>query len=420
LLEFFTPFGGGSAAPARLSIAAWVRLLVVLPLVMAPAWWTWRSFGDALYGSDELRHAWEAQLMTFVAANAAILVIGRRGERHAGLLRAMTYASLCCEIGSGVLTSHLLGTLTSTAIGLAVLVVAAYRIFFDYRLGLAAALLGAGSFVVAGWLELSGRWTLTAAVEGHVVYQHPELAASVLHAGAATIVLAFFLVNYSVNQTLKLHRYITEVVLRRYLPPDLVKRAAVGELRLDAEPERRTVTVMFTDLVGFTELSEELGADQVGRVLNGYLSLLATLAHEAGGTVDKFVGDAVMVVFGAPEQLPAAEQALRAVTLAERIHRAVATLDAPAPLRARTGINTGDVVVGNFGSEVRSDYTVIGPAVNLAARLESASQPGRTLVGAATAELLGDFPLEDAGELHLKGIAQPVRAYFVAIPADTA
>ncbi|WP_437895250.1 adenylate/guanylate cyclase domain-containing protein [Sorangium sp. So ce124] len=173
---------------------------------------------------------------------------------------------------------------------------------------------------------------------------------------SAGIFLVFFASNYAVNQTAKLHRYLTESVLRRYLPPSLVERA----------------------------------------------------------TVDKFVGDAVMIVFGAPDPLDPAEQARRCVALARDLQSTLPRLGDGVRLVARAGINTGDAVVGNFGSLARSDYTVIGPAVNIAARLETASEPGRILIGESTAKLLdGAVPLEAAGELRLKGVAAPVRAFYV-------
>jgi adenylate cyclase len=203
-------------------------------------------------------------------------------------------------------------------------------------------------------------------------------------------------------------------VLHRYLPPSLVEKAARGSLDLDAPPERRVITVMFTDVVGFTPLTERLGPQVIGELLDGYLGTIADIAHAHGATVDKFIGDCVMIVFGAPERMEPEEQANRCVKLAREIHRAVRQLDGDHPLQARTGINTGEAVVGNFGSHARSDYTSLGPAVNVAARLESASSPDRILLGPETASLLGDgLPLESAGSLELKGVAGTVEAWLV-------
>ena len=116
-----------------------------------------------------------------------------------------------------------------------------------------------------------------------------------------------------------------------------------------------------------------------------------------------------------PEHLDPKEQAKRAVALAKEIHREIPMRYQDHKLRARTGINTGEVVAGNFGSERRSDYTVIGPAVNIAARLESKSKDGRILIGPTTAELLeNSVTLETIGKIKLKGVSEPIEAYFVA------
>ena len=173
-------------------------------------------------------------------------------------------------------------------------------------------------------------------------------------------------------------------------------------------------SVLFTDVVGFTALSEQLGAARVGEVLNAYLTRVAEVAHAHGATIDKFVGDAAMLVYGAPEHLAPEEQARRAVELARALIATTDALGGDPRLQIRVGIHTGEAVVGSFGSPHRSDYTVIGPAVNLASRLESACSPGRILVSADTAALLGEEAIEgEVGPLRLKGIGEPVTAYFV-------
>ena len=147
------------------------------------------------------------------------------------------------------------------------------------------------------------------------------------------------------------------------------------------------------------------------------LAEVADLAHRHGATVDKFIGDCAMVVFGAPEPLPPEEQVRRALALATEIHACIPRIGAEHGLQARTGINIGESVVGNFGSVNRSDYTVIGPAVNVAARLEGKSRPGAILVGAsAVAHLPDRTGLVSAGELQLKGVSAPVEGFFYTPP----
>ena len=181
-----------------------------------------------------------------------------------------------------------------------------------------------------------------------------------------------------------------------------------------SDSKRKLAAIVFTDIVGFTKLSERLGPEALGDLLNRLLGEIADVAMEHGATVDKFIGDCVMVVFGAPEVCSPEDQARRCVALAQTIHERVNEVGAEYQLQARTGLNTGDVVVGNFGSASRSDYTVLGPAVNVAARLESASQPNRILIGPESARLLGgSVQLEAAGLLKLKGISESVEAWFV-------
>jgi class 3 adenylate cyclase len=171
---------------------------------------------------------------------------------------------------------------------------------------------------------------------------------------------------------------------------------------------------MFTDIVGFTALSEKLGPEALGELLGQLLGEVADLSMKHGATVDKFIGDCVMVVFGAPEPMPPKEQATRCVNLALAIHERIKSLGDQHDLHARTGINTGEVVVGNFGSMARSDYTVLGPTVNIAARLESHSEPDCILIGPQTADSVqGLFELETAGPLSLKGVSHPVESFFV-------
>lgn len=420
--EFFTGLGAPPASPRRLAMAAKVQLFVALPIIMLPSGFVlWGHLGRAAHPVAGARAlvTWWIMAAVFALASGGVILLWRRAgcERW---LRGLGYVAVAMAVATNQVSSHTAGTLTTHAPLFAVLTVAVYRVFLDYRTGLFAVLLACTLFAGCAGLELAGvlpRASLHPQAYTHVFYVTPSAAAIVIQEVIGGLLLAFFAVNFGVNQAVKLHRYITESVLRRYLPPALVARAARGELRLDAPPERRVVTVMFTDLCGFTALSERLGADRVAALLNRFLSRMADLAHAHGGTVDKFVGDAVMVVFGAPEPLEPGEQARRCVRLAQELQAELPRLGEDVAIEARTGINTGEAVVGNFGSLARSDYTVIGPSVNVAARLESAGQPGRILVGETTARLLdGTVPLDPERELILKGVSEPVRASFVALP----
>jgi GAF domain-containing protein/class 3 adenylate cyclase/ActR/RegA family two-component response regulator len=217
----------------------------------------------------------------------------------------------------------------------------------------------------------------------------------------------------------KLNLYLTETVLGRFLPPTMVKKAAAGTLTLELQPEPRLVTIVFTDIVGFTPLSNQLQARGIAQLLNQYLGEMSQVIFANGGTIDKFIGDAVLCLFGAPEELDPDEQVRRAVATArdmlatlDRLNRGWMEAGMPA-VQFRCGIHQGDAVVGLFGSRERSDYTAIGPCVNIAARLQEAAKANHILVSAKVASYLDPAQLESMGDLTLKGVAEPVRAYTV-------
>ncbi|MEC9389671.1 MAG: adenylate/guanylate cyclase domain-containing protein, partial [Myxococcota bacterium] len=159
--------------------------------------------------------------------------------------------------------------------------------------------------------------------------------------------------------------------------------------------------------------SERLGPGRMSAVLNEYLSVMNDVIFRHDGTIDKFIGDAIMVLFGAPLELSPEEQARRACACALDMQRAMASMqplfaEAGIPdLSMRIGIHQGDAVVGNFGSEQRSDYTAIGPTVNLASRIESACTPGEVFVSEAIRALLPEPAVASTGSFELKGVDGP-------------
>ena len=216
----------------------------------------------------------------------------------------------------------------------------------------------------------------------------------------------------------------TRAMFAQYVPPAVVSRliAQPGLMRLGGEA--REVTLMFTDLANFTTLSEQLSAEQTVEVLTGYFNAMTPIVHATGGTVDKFIGDAVMAFWGAP--LDDAQHAAHAVAAAMAMQQAmqplVADLQARGlpPIHMRIGLHTGRVVVGNVGSEQRFSYTAIGDAVNLAARLEGANKAFGTsiLLSAATAaQLPAGAALRALDDVIVKGKTEPVRVFT---PCDDA
>ncbi len=217
----------------------------------------------------------------------------------------------------------------------------------------------------------------------------------------------------------QLNTYLTESVLRRFLPPSMVQKAASGELSLDLRPEPRLITILFSDIVGFTQLANTLRSRRVAEVLNQYLTEMTQAVFDNGGTVDKFVGDAIVAMFGAPEDLTPNEQVRRAIATARQMLQALDRLNQNweeqglPRVQFRCGIHQGTAVVGMFGGNLRSDYTAIGPSVNIASRLQEAADPGTILVSAAVADYLHDDEIVKFRPLELKGIDETVLTFMV-------
>jgi len=228
------------------------------------------------------------------------------------------------------------------------------------------------------------------------------------------------------RRVVELNTYLTESVLKRFLPTVLVQKAAAGDLTLDLRPEPRLITVLFSDIVGFTQLANTLRSRRVAELLNEYLECMTKVVFDNGGTVDKFMGDAILALYGAPEELTPNEQVRRAVNTARAMHRSLSQLnqrwreqgvfesDGRSGVQFRCGIHQGTAVVGMFGSAERADYTAIGPSVNIAARLQAAAVPGTILVSAAVADYLQDEEITKGSPLKLKGVDETVLTFAVS------
>lgn len=209
--------------------------------------------------------------------------------------------------------------------------------------------------------------------------------------------------------------------LCKYVSPQVYEMIFSGKHKVRLETQRKKLTVYFSDIKGFTELTEEMEAEALTDLLNNYLTEMSNIAIKYGGTIDKFVGDSIMVFFGDPKSKGAKKDAMAAVSMAIAMRKHMKVLrqqwrsqGISKPLEIRMGINTGYCTVGNFGAESRMDYTIIGKDVNLASRLESSAEPNEILISYETYSLIKDVIMcRDKGNISVKGFSRPVAIYQV-------
>lgn len=211
------------------------------------------------------------------------------------------------------------------------------------------------------------------------------------------------------------------IKIAKYISPQIYKSIFSGQRDVTIATERKKLTVFFSDIKDFTATAERLQPEDLTDLLNEYLTAMSAVASEYGGTVDKFIGDAILVFFGDPETLGVKEDAEACLRMAVAMQSRLAELNVEwrskgieNPFQARMGINTGYCNVGNFGSEDRMDYTIIGAEANLAARLQQTAQPGEIVLSFETYALVRDLVKATPREgITMKGISREVVPYAV-------
>lgn len=209
--------------------------------------------------------------------------------------------------------------------------------------------------------------------------------------------------------------------LSRYLSPPIYDALIEGTSSAELGSRRRKLTVFFSDIIGFTARTERMEPEDLSFHLNSYLGTMSTITERHGGTLDKFVGDAVLIFFGDPQTRGVGEDAVACVAMACEMRDAIQALilewersGIEPGFAVRIGIATGYCTVGNFGSDRRMEYTVIGNSVNLASRLESNAEPGQILISEETHLLVKDeFECESMEPIQAKNVARPVINYAV-------
>jgi len=215
--------------------------------------------------------------------------------------------------------------------------------------------------------------------------------------------------------------------ISRYLSPQIYKSIFSGQKDVTIQTERKKLTIFFSDIQDFTATTERLQPEEITALLNEYFTEMSKIALSHGGTIDKFVGDAMLIFFGDPETRGDAEDAKACLRMAIEMQDRIAGLNAKwrnagieQPFRVRMGINTGYCNVGNFGSDDRMDYTIIGAEANLAARLQAVAQAGHIVVSYETYALVRDAVVAQAlPPITMKGISREVVPYAISGVLDS-
>ena len=209
--------------------------------------------------------------------------------------------------------------------------------------------------------------------------------------------------------------------LAKYLSPQIYKSIFEEKQEVKSVHSRKNLTIFFSDIIQFTDLTDTMEPEKLAKVINSYLSEMTTIAVKSGGTIDKFIGDAIMVFFGDPETEGEVQDALKCVEMAilmrqrvEELQKHWKKMGVKNGLGIRMGISTGFCTVGNFGSDLRLDYTVLGSPVNLAARLQSAAEKNGILIDENTNNLINDVvQTEKNNTITPKGFVRPIDTFIL-------
>ena len=212
----------------------------------------------------------------------------------------------------------------------------------------------------------------------------------------------------------KINKLITSMKI--YLSPQLFDSIVHSNKDISLSYKRKRLTIFFSDIVGFTQLTDMMEPEILSDLLNQYLDAMSSIAIRYGGTIDKFIGDAIMIFFGDPEFIDDETHAKQCVRMAVEMQEKIRELSevwvdrgSPQGLSVRMGINTGYCTVGNFGSKDRMDYTIIGGQVNIASRLEKIAENNSIYISGSTYSLVRDIvDVEEPAKIEVKGIHFPV------------
>jgi adenylate cyclase len=306
-----------------------------------------------------------------------------------------------------ILTENFLRELSPYEMATVEIILLGFVAFFALRLSSRGLWVGA-LLLIIGFLTLTG-----------AVFLYGNLILNIVRPTMITLISVFGVLVYRfINE--EREKEATQRSFEAYLPPSVVKRQLAHPESI-FEVQKKELTIMFTDIKSFTTYSSVMSPDQIQNFLAEYFDAMVQIVFKYEGTVDKYIGDGLMVFFGAPEPQP--DHAVRCVKAAIEMQVKCRELkekwvrEGLFPLKIRVGINTGEVVVGNMGTRKKLAYTVLGSDVNLANRLESNAPVEGIMISKRTYELIKDqIPAEPHEPVLVKGLDTPIEVY--TIPVD--
>lgn len=332
-----------------------------------------------------------------------------------------------------VVLLYLFGTMSSPMVSFYPCVVIMWALYFDEALAWTGFVCMMLWLIVVGVLEVRGIVPFapllverTVDMQGQSVWFATMLGATMVMFLFCFVLCVFVLAARrlqaaQLDQTHRVHENINKLI-RRYIPAPLLEQLTCNGSHPVAEPERRKLTVVSSDIQGFTHASDELDPEDLASILDEYLSEMMCIADRYAGTVSHVAGDGMIILFGAPQATDERDHALRAVNMARDMQSRMTALQEAwlargfeRPFEIRIGINTGVCCVGDFGSEGRRLYSAIGVQANLAVRIQSFCDPGRILMCEETARLAqGAVATRPKTEVPVKHLARAVTVFEVA------
>jgi adenylate cyclase len=379
--------------------------------------------------------------LAWFLGTALLWLASRLATRRSGEGRWTVYALIVVYGGFIVGHLHLFGTLSTPFVIFYAASVYMVLLFFDVLAGIVAFVFGTTLIAASAGLALGGATPYAPLLVARSLDAQldPAWLWSMLAAVAVIGAFNFFPIQLAVTARVTQERRLraahdalariqerlehANALIGRYVPTQLATKILDGSYDATRRPERRKLTLFFSDITGFTAAADQMEPEDLAQLLNQYLAEMAAIADRFGATVNQFVGDGIMAFFGAPDATNDRDHALRCVRMALAMQARMGELRArwfeegiQTPFAIRIGINTGLASVGDFGSEGRITYSAIGNQTNLTARVQAACEPGRVLVTHTTWALVKDaISCKEKGELSVKGLHYPVRVYEVEV-----